>query len=95
MKKEIVSIEGHSAAKVVGVTYLFIGLVFGLLAAVVAFLAEGFTTALILPVLLMPVLYGVLGYLAAWLGALLYNVAAKYVGGIVLTVRSKDETTTS
>ena len=36
--------------------------------------------------LLMPVLYAVLGYLSGFIGALVYNVVAKAVGGIKVTV---------
>lgn len=93
MKQEIVSVDGHSTAKVVGATYLLIGLLFGVLVAILTLMAEGFTAALMLPVVLMPVLYGMLGYLAAWLAALLYNVVAKRVGGIVIKTVTRTEDT--
>ncbi len=36
--------------------------------------------------ILMPVLYAVLGYISGFIGALVYNLVAKAVGGIKVTV---------
>jgi Transmembrane domain of unknown function (DUF3566) len=44
-------------------------------------------TALILLSLFAPVIYGLLGFLVGALSAWLYNVTAKYVGGIRLELR--------
>lgn len=40
-------------------------------------------------IVLLPILYGVVGFLAGALGALLYNLVAKYIGGIELETDKK------
>jgi hypothetical protein len=81
-----------SVAKIMGMIYACMGLVFapffllvGLMGSAVGqrnsplagIFGIGFA-------LFMPVLYGVLGFIAGLLGALLYNLFAKWVGGFEL-----------
>lgn len=81
-----------SAGKVAGVLYAGFGLIFGAIFSLVS-VAGGFATeeaggaafgALfgIGAIVLLPILYGCMGFLAAILGAWLYNVAAGLTGGV-------------
>lgn len=45
--------------------------------------------------ILMPVLYGVLGFIAGAIGALLYNLFAKWVGGFEVEVELRQATPTA
>jgi hypothetical protein len=71
-------------AKVFGLLYAIVGLVFVPIFAMVATFAPrestgglglGFAVA-------MPVLYGIMGFISAAIGCAIYNVVAGWVGGI-------------
>lgn len=86
-----------SCGKVAAVLYGTMGLVFGAIVSVAA-LVGGFRAGnLIGPlagglvgvgsIILLPILYGGLGFLVAVIAAWLYNLAAGYVGGIEIDVK--------
>ncbi|MBP1637000.1 MAG: hypothetical protein H6Q10_3574 [Acidobacteria bacterium] len=88
----IKSIGPVSCAKVAAVLYGGMGLIAGALVSL-ASLAGGFSSSdtggaaigLLFgmgAIVLMPILYGVLGFVVTLVGAWLYNVAAGAVGGI-------------
>lgn len=91
MKKEIVRIGEHSAARLVGISYAVIGLLLALCMIVVSVLTRGFTFDMLLILVLTPLLYGMIGYLSVWLFAILYNAIAKRVGGVVLHMKAHPE----
>ena len=86
-----------SAAKIAGVVYAAFGLLVGALFSIV-----GFAGAFAIPeegagvfgalfgaaaIVLMPIFYGVLGFICALIGALIFNAASGLVGGIELEVQ--------
>lgn len=81
-----------SAAKIMGMIYACIGLIFVpffLLIGVMSSMAgqDKLPFAGIFSVgfaLVMPVFYGVMGFIGGAIGALLYNLFARWVGGIEL-----------
>jgi transmembrane protein DUF3566 len=89
------SVDVWSCARVTGVLYGCMGLLLIPMAliSIVASAAspQGYSTlgatALILLSLFAPVIYGLLGFILGALSAWLYNVTAKYVGGIRLELR--------
>ena len=96
---ELKAIGPVSSAKVLGLFYAAIGLVAGVVVACVAlagaalgrggedvspFLGSMFGVAAIV---LLPVLYGVLGALGGLILSGLYNVIARRVGGIQVTLQ--------
>ena len=96
---ELKAIGPVSSAKVLGLFYAAIGLVAGVVVACVAlagaalgrggedvspFLGSMFGVAAIV---LLPVLYGVLGALGGLILSGLYNVIARLVGGIQVTLQ--------
>jgi hypothetical protein len=87
----IKSVGAFSCAKIMGTLYVIIGLVFGGLVSLVAMAGfgrggSGFGGALfgIGAVIILPIFYGVLGFVATLIGAWLYNLAAGIVGGVEL-----------
>lgn len=69
-------------AKVLGVLYGLMGLVFVPFFILIAMFspdAEGFGVGF---AIMMPVLYGLIGFVFTAIGCLLYNVVAGWVGGI-------------
>lgn len=84
-----------SCAKIAGVIYAILGLVFGALFSLIS--ATGlavrglagtpmgvvFGTA---AVIVLPIFYGCIGFLVTLLGAWLYNLVAGFVGGIEIEV---------
>ena len=96
---ELKAIGPVSSAKVLGLFYAAIGLVAGVVVACIAlagaalgrggedvspFLGSMFGVAAIV---LLPVLYGVLGSLGGLILSSLYNVIARLVGGIQVTLQ--------
>jgi len=81
-----------SAAKISGTLYAIIGLILGALFSVFAMSGLGSGSSGmgamfgIGAVILLPLLYGCLGFVATLIGAWLYNVLAKMVGGVELDV---------
>jgi hypothetical protein len=72
-----------SCGKVIGILYVFVGLIAGILFALIGVLsaaigaaASGSNEPL--------VGYGILGFIGGIVGAALYNLVAKFVGGIEL-----------
>jgi transmembrane protein DUF3566 len=103
-------VEPFSCAKIAGVLYAMLGLVFGalfsLLAIFGAFASAAFATESAPPplfgtlfgvgaIVLFPIFYGVMGFIFTLIGALLYNVATKAVGGIEIHVRETGTTATT
>ena len=90
-------IEPLSCGKVVGVIYAIVGLVIGVIVSVAA-LTGGFAARDMLgplaggvvglgAILFVPLLYGGIAFVAAFVVAWLYNVAAGYVGGIEIDLK--------
>lgn len=85
-----------SCGKTLGILYAMIGLVFGVLVSLFTVLGSAIGMAQgqqgaglgalfgIGAVILMPLLYGCLGFVGGILGAFLYNLTAGFSGGIEL-----------
>lgn len=92
----IKSVGVMSVGKIMGVIYGALGLLFlpiFLVAGIAGSLsggragAFGAAGALFLAVL-FPILYGVLGFVAGAIGALLYNLFANWIGGIEINLQA-------
>jgi hypothetical protein len=84
-----------SAATLAGLMYAIIGLVLGLLfTAFSGFLKGPAGTAPPGPffgpaaIILLPLFYGVIGFVFTWIGAWLYNLLAGKVGGIQIEIET-------
>lgn len=86
-----------SFAKIAGLLYAILGLVFGGVFSLIA-LAGGFASNAegsggfgaiigVGAVVIFPILYGVMAFVMTLVGAWLYNVAAGVVGGVELDVQ--------
>jgi hypothetical protein len=92
-----------SVAKIMGLIYACMGLIFapffllmGLLGSALG--QQNSPLAGIFGVgfaVLMPVLYGVIGFIAGLIGALLYNLFARWVGGFELQLEARPQTLTA
>ncbi len=89
--KEIKQVDPFSLAKVWGVLYAGIGLIAGLIFAAVGSMMQQFAPEEVGPfgamfgiggLILFPLMYGFFGLLAGIIGGFLYNVVARWVGGI-------------
>lgn len=85
----ITRIEPMSAAKLAGTVYAALGFIVGLIFTLLSFmggLASTFGAAGALfgvgAVILLPLFYGVCGFIVTFIGASIYNWAAKRVGGL-------------
>lgn len=81
-------VDPTSAAKICGVIYAAIGLIAGALMAFVSLMGGGgiLGTFGVAAIIVLPILYGVIGFIATFIGALVYNAAAGSVGGMQLDV---------
>lgn len=88
-------IEPMSAAKVGGMLYALLGLLIGVIFTLISFTGMGMGGAGMGSygmlfgagaVIILPIVYGILGFCLAGISAAFYNIAAKLAGGIVLTV---------
>jgi len=94
------SVGVMSFAKIMGLTYGCLGLIFCPLFLVIgllgSFAGQGKTPFAgifgVVFAVLMPVLYGVMGFVFGAIGALLYNLIAKWVGGFELELELRPAT---
>lgn len=88
--RSISRVEPGQFALIMGATYALLGIFFAVLvflftslipaSAGFAAMGRGFT------VILFPIIYGIIGYVFGFIGALIYNLVAGTVGGIKVTV---------
>jgi hypothetical protein len=80
-----------SAFKIGLVSYAFVGLIAGVFCSLIALAGVSFAPHAHLPfgpaiglfaVIVCPIVYGIIGGIAAVIGALIYNLASSWVGGI-------------
>lgn len=96
--KEIKKINAISLAKILGLSLALLGFIIGLVVGFVMFVigsvfgaTSGITTLLapglgIIGFLIIPFLYGAIGFLLGGLSALIYNILASWVGGIKIEI---------
>jgi hypothetical protein len=87
-------IEPMSAAKVGGALYAMLGLLVGCLFTLVSF--TGFAASASMgsmgalfgvgAIIILPIVYGIMGFIVMGISAFVYNIAAKMAGGIELQV---------
>ena len=94
--KTIAKIEAKSLGKTMGAIYGAMGLIFGGIIALITalgstFTAEGGGNLSILfgvgAIIILPIMYGLLGYLFGLLAAWLYNLSVRFTGGIKLDIQ--------
>jgi len=91
------SIGVLSVAKIMGLIYLCLGLLFipfflffGLVGLIAGQDKTPFVGVIgVVFAILMPLVYGAMGFITGAIGALLYNVFAKMVGGFELTLEQR------
>ena len=85
-------VEPVSAAKISGVLYALMGLLLALLFAAIGSMAGGLTQSVmpfagvgVAAIIILPIVYGCIGFIATLIMAALYNVVAGWVGGVEIT----------
>ena len=91
MKIQIVNVSVTQSAKVLAVLYMVMSIPIVVVMAAVGMLGGG--SAAMFAVLLAPLIYGVLAFLGAGLAAWLYNVVAKWVGGLEYSTKEMPDAT--
>lgn len=87
MEKRLVRVAPWQAGKVFAVIYFFLSFIFVIPIAIATALGahpKGFPSAIML--VFLPFLYAVFGLLFVALAAWLYNVSAKFTGGLQVSV---------
>ena len=84
-----------SAFKIGLVSYAFLGLIAGVVCSLIALTGASFVPDAHMPfargvglaaVIVCPILYGIIGGIAAVIGALIYNLASGWVGGVEVEI---------
>jgi hypothetical protein len=86
-----------SCAKVMGMLYALMGLIFGACISLFSFIGSAFAPKE-LPggfgilfgvgaIIVLPIFYGILGFITSLIGAALYNLVASWVGGVEMDVQ--------
>lgn len=88
MPQQIARFSVGQTAKVIGILYGLMGLVFVPIFLLIGQVAPGGTGMGTGFALAMPILYGGLGFIFAGLGCLLYNWVASWAGGIEVELGS-------
>lgn len=91
----IKSVKPLSVAKVAGVLYALIGLIIGAGFSVIGMVASSFANSAdshmpamfgamfgVGAIIILPIFYGVLGFIFALIGSVIYNIVAGIAGGI-------------
>ena len=85
-----------SLAKITGVLYALMGLIFGTVISLISLVGSSFVPKEAGPmsmlfgvaaVIALPIFYGVVGFIMTLIGAALYNLVAGWVGGVELDVQ--------
>jgi hypothetical protein len=88
--RSITRIEPGQFALIMGVTYVLIGIIIGVLmylfTSMIPMPAPFGSAARGLGVIFIPIIYGIIGYICGFIGAMIYNLVAGTVGGIKVTV---------
>jgi len=92
-------VDPVSAGKVLGVLHLAYGLFIGVIYAMMGLAMAaggGINAGMGLAIagaslMILPVILGIMGFLAGMLLALFYNLAASYIGGLVVEVEDESE----
>ena len=77
-----------SVAKIYAITMAIFGLIFGAIVTIISLAVssvvqgEGFGGYGAASIILLPIFYGVLGFVSGAIGAWIYNIVAKSIGGI-------------
>jgi len=88
-KVEIKRLDVISVAKIQAAVMAIIGFVIGIIVALVTSVAVAFTGLLpgaglgFLSIIILPIVYGVVGFICGAVGAFLYNVVAARIGGVI------------
>ena len=98
-------VDALSCGKVLGILYAFIGLLGGIMFTLIGVfgaavgMAQGEAGALfgalfgVGAVIILPLLYGAMGFIGGMLSAFLYNLVASFVGGIELDLEPRPGST--
>jgi hypothetical protein len=95
--KEITRMDVLSVGKIYAVTLAILGFILGIFVALIGSAAAtfhrpgmfgaGFGIA---SIIIFPVIYAIIGFIAGIIGAALYNLVAKWVGGIQIELKEPE-----
>ena len=91
MRKRIVHVSPIQAGKVCALLYAIISVPFVLIMVVITALSKGKGGLAFLFELVIPIIYLVLGFIFTVIGAWIYNLVAKWTGGIEFETQEQPE----
>ena len=90
MKKQIKRVSVLQTSKVIAIFYVLISLIYSLIGALMVAFGSGQIKMMGTFYIFMPLIMGIFGFLMMLLCCWLYNVVAKWVGGIEFTVEETE-----
>ncbi len=89
-----------SCAKIQAVVLAILGLIIGVLYGIIGFFialaaphefGSNFPAVIfVLMPIIMPIFYGILGFISGAIGAFVYNIVAKWIGGLEVEIEQKN-----
>ena len=86
MQKQVTRIAPFQTAKVVAIYSLVATIPFLVLAALASMFVPGVQKISLVLIFFAPVFYAIIGFVFTFIGASVYNVVARFTGGIEFTV---------
>ena len=91
MRQQVTRVGPHQAGKILGIMYFLMGLLFAPVFLFGALLGKDAGLSGVLFAIAIPFLYGAIGYVFVALSAIVYNVLARFVGGIEIDVTAREQ----
>jgi energy-converting hydrogenase Eha subunit A len=89
--KEFKKLHALSIGKIQMILWAVMGLIVGILNTIMGFFVQNVPAeqAFVynpINIVLMPIIYAIVGFVSGWIGALIYNLIAKMIGGIKVKI---------
>lgn len=82
MKLTISKLNIISVARILGILYVILGFIYGILFTLMSLVEPTFAMFGWISIILFPILFGIMGFVMGIILSWLYNVVASWVGGI-------------
>jgi len=90
MKKQLIGISVLQSSKIMTALYVLMGFIYTLIGIPMIIFGEGQVRLIGIIYLLMPVIMGIVGFVFFVIFAAIYNLLAKWLGGVEFEIKNID-----